>query len=177
MDTRPVLYSSFEAARYATNIEGWIDQHDRFWGKEEHMARWSGCTHILCPECGKPTPKNYTKCDECREKKAVERYKNKERVQWDRQTPLYSEAADEYFFDEDSLNDYLEDHECTPQSLRLVNCRPIYFREIEDDLFADELPEDGCLPLDVERAIDNLNILLREQGPVSWEPGKYAVEV
>lgn len=184
MPDKQILYDSCEAAEFRTNIEGWVDAHGGFCDNDEDMARWSGCTHIICPECGKPTPKNYTICRDCREKKAIERYEAKERKKWDQQTPLYSEATDEYFFDGDQLLDYLADQAFPPQervvnerTLRLVICKPIYLRKIEDDFFADELPEDGRLPLDVEKAIDNLNILLREQGPVAWEPGKYAVEI
>jgi len=184
MSDKQILYTSYEAAKFVTNIEGWVDSNHRFWGKDEHMARWSGCTHIICPGCGKPTQKNYTICSDCREKKAIERYEAKDRLKWDRQTPLYSEAADEYFFDEDQLMDYLADqtfppgqeHVADERSLRLVICEPVYLREIEDDLFDGELPEDGYLPLDIQTALDNLNILIREQGPVSWSPGKYAAE-
>ena len=172
-DTKQILNTSDEAAKFVTNLEGWVDRLGRFWGKDERMARWAGCTHIVCPDCGNPTPKGYTICKGCREKKAVERYEAKERKQWDRETPLYSEFADEYFFSEDSLNDYLEFGE-TKQALRLVICEPIYLKEIDEDYFCDELPEDGELPENVFSALEELNKIIRGQKPVSWMPGKYA---
>lgn len=174
VDTKQILITSDEVAKFTTNIEGWVDRHSRFWGKDEYMARWSGCTHIICPECGKPTPKSYTMCDVCREEKAIERYESKERKQWDGNIPLYSEAADEYFFDRDDLNDYLENHECTSQSLRLVICKPIYLRQVDKDYFYDELPEDDDIPSDVANALEDLNETIRAHGPVLWSPGKYA---
>ena len=70
-DKEQILYTSDEVAKHVTNIEGWVDRHGRFWGKDEHMARWSGCTHIICPSCGNPTSRNYTICSDCRNKKAL----------------------------------------------------------------------------------------------------------
>jgi hypothetical protein len=174
MKTKQILDTSDEAACYGKNLEGWIDRHGRFWGKDEKAARWSGCTHIICPECGRPTPKHYTICQGCREKKAIERYKLKERRHWDLTVPVYSETTDEYFFDANDLNDWLEDHNCTAESLRLVICEPIYLRQVNEDYFCDELPEDEGVPDDIADALENLNRIIREQGPISWDPGKYA---
>lgn len=172
-----VLITSDEAAKFVTNIEGWVDRHGRFWGKDEYIARWSGCTHVLCKDCGMIIPKEgFTVCGDCREAKAVERYKLREQKQWDGQTPLYSEVADEYFFDGDSLQYYLEDSECTIQDLRLVICDPVKLSEITDEFFCEDLPEEGEVPSDVLDAMDELNRVIQEQGPVSWVPGKYAVE-
>ena len=179
MDSKQILNTSYEAARYVTNIEGWVDSQNRFWGKDEKMARWSGCTHIICPKCGRPTPKNYTICENCREEKAIERYNLKERRKWDGKTPLYSEATKEYFFfDEGSIDchfaEYLKDREYLFRSLRLVICEPIPLRQIDEEYFCDDLPEDGDIPDEVASALEDLNRIIRDQKPVSWEPGKYA---
>jgi len=174
---KQILNTGDEAAKYVTNIEGWVDCNGRFWGKDEQAARWSGCTHIACRNCGKPTPKNYTICEDCREKKDIERYEKKDRKQWDGETPLYSEFIDKYFFDGDDLLDYLYVTEKSSESLRLVICCPIYLSQITEDGFYDDLPEDGELPEDVVKAIDALNDVIREQEPVSWSPGRYAAEI
>lgn len=177
MDTTQILNTSDDAAKFVTDIEGWVDRHGRFFGNDKNGARWSGCTHIVCSECGQPTPKNYLICESCREKKAIKRYESKERKKWGRETPLYSETADEYFFDEDSLRDFLEDDEYTIQSLRLTICDPVYFKEVYEDYFCDELSEDGELPQDIIGALEDLNTLLRNHGPASWTPGKYAADI
>ena len=171
---KQILITSDEAAKFVTNIEGWIDRHGRFWGKDEYMARWSGCTHIICEKCERPVLKSYRICDVCREEKAIERYKSKECKQWDGNTPLYSEIAEEYFQDRDDLNDYLDNHECTSQSLRLVICEPVYLQQIDEDCFYDDLPEDDDIPSDVADALEDLNRIIQAHGPVSWFPGKYA---
>ena len=177
MDNEHVLYNSDKAAKFVTGIEGWVDRQGRFWGKDEHMARYSGCTHIDCKDCGKLIPvRGYTICDECRNKKDIEKYNTMPRLKWDGMTPLYSDAADEYFFDEDGLRDYMEENGCSIESLRLIICKPNKFREIESDYFCEELPEDGELTADLEEALDAFNEVIRSQPPASWSPGKYAAD-
>jgi len=168
-----VLNISDAAATFKTGISGWIDRHGHFFGNDERSARWSGATHILCPECGKTTNKNYTMCADCRLKKSIERYNEMERKFWDGKTPLYSHVCDKYFFDDD-LFDHLEEFNCTAKSLRLIICEPMYLRPIDEDHFCDDLPEDGELSEDVLSALKELNLLIEKEGPVGWMPGKYA---
>lgn len=174
---KQILKISDEAAYYKENISGWIDRHGRFFGKDENMARWSGCTHILCPDCGEPTEKGYTVCHNCREKNAIKRYGAKERKKWNGETPLYSDSFDKYFLCEDDLSDFMEDCRCNAKSLRLVICEPVYLREVDEDHFYNELSEDGKLPEAVANALKELNEVIREQDPVSWIPGKYAADL
>ena len=174
---KQVLYTSEETVKYVTNIKGWVDRHGRFWGKDEHMARWSGCTHIICPSCGSPTLKNYTICFDCRNKKAIERYNKKDRIEWDGKIPLYSEVADEYFFDSDELDYYREENDCSIKSLRLVICEPTKLRFLHTDYWEDELPENGELPEDILKAVDKLNELLECQSLSSWYPGEFAAKI
>jgi len=175
MINKQILNTSDEAAKFATGIEGWVDRYGRFWGKDEYMARWSGCTHAMCSECGRPTPKSYTMCNDCRKKKAIERYNAKKCKQWDGNVPLYSETTHEYFLDKDNLNYYLEDHECTPESLHLVICEPIYLRQVDEDYFYNKFPKNDNIPPDVATALEDLNRIISEQEPVGWKPGKYRI--
>ena len=176
MENVQILNTSDKAAEFKTNISGWVDRHGRFWGKDERMARWSGCTHLLCPGCGKVMPKEYTLCDECREKKAIERHKARKGKPWDGVTPLYSDAFHVYFFSWDEVLEYLDDIEYPEElfdDLRLLICEPVYLQEVEGDYFENSLSDDGALPSDVVDALEDLNTVIRGQGPVSWFPGKY----
>jgi hypothetical protein len=56
----------------------------------------------------------------------------------------------------------------------LIICEPIHLKQIHDDYWHDQLAEDADLPCAVLEALDNLNKVIREQEPVSWEPGKFA---
>jgi len=178
VNNQQILYRSAKSAKWMTDIEGWVDSNGRFWGENEHMARWSGCTHIDCAECGKPTPvSGPTICGECKDKKELEKYRSMPRMRWDGKTPLYSATNDKYFFDEDDLLDYIEEEGGTVDDLKLIICEPNKFPEIEGDYFYDELPEDGVLPTEIEIAIDAMNKVIRAQPPASWSPGKYAVNL
>ena len=99
------------------------------------------------------------------------------RIKWDGETPVYSESNDEYFFDEDALDDFIEEHECSVESLCLIVCEPNRFRELDCSFFDDELPDDGELPDELEDAIDALNAVIETLPPASWSPGKYAVDL
>lgn len=174
---KEILYSSNEAAKYTTGVEGWVDSGGRFWGEDEHMARYSGCTHIKCKDCGAKIPvRGYLICDDCRNKRDIEKYNNMPSKQWDGNTPLYSDSSDEYFFDEESLLNYIEDYESKRESMRLIICEPIYLSNINEDYFYDDLSGDGELPDAVVKAVDTLNKIIANEPPVSWIPGKYAVD-
>jgi len=43
--------------------------------------------------------------------------------------------------------------------------------EITEDYWQDDLAEDSELPAEIREAVGRLNKLLREHGPVSFEPG------
>lgn len=173
-----IEYNSEQAARFVTGIEGWVDRQGRFWGKDEHMARWSGCTHKPCEDCGASTVKGYVRCEKCRDKRALERYQALEKRIWNEEAPVYSEAHDQWFFDEQSVWEYVEEHETTIDKLQLVTSKPQYLRELDVDYFVDELPEDDYnLPDEVQAAMDALNAVIKKAHPVSWVPDKYAAIV
>ena len=170
-----ILYNSDEVASHRTGLSGWVDRHGRYWGNDEHMARWSGCTHREC-SCGNIYEKAWIKCPKCIEKDKKEKYDSYEEIDWDGETPLYSHKCDEYFFDEESLFEYVDEYqdECDYLSfkdMQLVICKPNYLREIDSEYFCDDLPEDGELDNEMLEAIDKLNEIIKKQPPVSWRPG------
>lgn len=177
MSEEMILNTSDEAAKFVTGLSGWVDRHGRFFGNDERIARYSGATHTPCADCGAPVTKCYTRCPACREKKAVERYAAMESQKWDGETPLYSDALDEYFYDEDYIRDAAHEHECSLDDLRLIVCQPNHYREIDTDYWQDELPEDGDVSPELVEALGALNRVVRSLGPASWSPGKYAADV
>lgn len=172
-----ILIDSDEVAKYGT-VEGWISRHGRFYGDCERAARHDGCTHVYCEYCNSPIPKRgLTICNDCKEKKQIERYNAMPRKAWDRETPIYSEEHDEYFFSEDELGYFIEEHKCSIESLRLIICEPNRLRKLDDSFFDDDLPDGEELPEDLGRAIDNLNAVIDMLPPVSWSPSKYAADL
>lgn len=170
-----VMSDSPEAATFRTDISGWVSRDGRFFGDDERLARWAGATHAPCSGCGAMTSKHYTVCDSCRCKRDIAQYDAMPKKEWDGTTPLYSQADDKYFFGD--VEEYCEDEDRTIEDLRLVICEPVYGRPIESDYFCDELPEDGEVPDVIAVAMDALNTAIKEAGPLSWVPGKYAAIV
>jgi hypothetical protein len=174
-----ILYDSDEAAVYEERtLKGWWSKlpgnQQRFWKDDEHMARYDGCTHRKC-DCGELTKKHYTACQACREKKDIEKYNKLESIEWDGETPIYSDSHDEYFFDLDILLDFAEDREVDIEDLRLILCVPQYANQIDYDYFCDQLPEDGDLPADIEKAMNVFNEVIKNSKPLSWYPGNKRV--
>mgnify|MGYP000963320145 FL=1 len=177
MTDKIIMIDSDESAKRGT-VEGWISRHGRFYGDCESAARYEGCTHVYCESCNAAIPKHgMTICKDCEEKKDIEKYNAMPRKKWDGETPLYSESNDEYFQDEDDLNYFIEEHECSIESLRLIICEPNRFRMLDCSFFEDDTVDDGELPEELEVAIAALNSVIETLPPVSWSPGKYAADL
>lgn len=170
-----IMFDSDEAAQKKTVTE-WVSSNGLLCGNNERLARFAGCTHIRCV-CGMITEKQYTKCESCRDKNKLERYRAMPSREWDGTGFLYSEASYRFFYDIDEILDYCEEEGIPSESLRLVICEPVYnLSEIYSDLF----PEDsgGGLPEYLVKAENELNQIIREsREPLSWKPGKYRTEV
>ena len=182
-EKKVIRYDSPEAAKFVTDVKGWVDIKGYFWGNDtrsEHMARFSSATIMICEKCGADYP-NHSYCGPCATKHQIERYNPMPRQKWDGETLLYSDAADKWFPEMSEIEEYCEENECTPESLRLIICEPVYAREIDEDYFCDELPEEQTL-MDVDEELANLveqvNKYIRERKtPLSWTPGKFAAEI
>lgn len=163
-----VMYDSDEAATIQT-VTGWVSGDGFFWGENEHQARWRGCTNIKC-KCGNITVKSYTICENCRAKATRERYlalpfreyKGEPVVDWDGET---------YFFDEDSIIEYLDDNDLT--EIDLLFCRKQEWNPVSPDIWEDIMPPDEYeLPDELQEALDNLNKVIESLPACSYFPGK-----
>jgi hypothetical protein len=178
-----VMYDSPEAATYKTNIEGWVNREGQFWGKDEHMARWSGCTHMVC-ECGNIYGKGRVRCDSCQAKVDTDKFLALPMEDWDGVDPVCLWSDDKFFFDECSLIDYMGDRvfdakemgEDTPV-IEIVKCESRGLSEVSEDYWCDELPEDGEVPDDIAEALDNLNKVIKESTYKVWWAGKVRINM
>ncbi len=172
-----IMFDSDEAAHLQTGISGWVSRHGLFMGNDERAARYDGCTHRRCEDCGKPCEKSWLVCAECREKRDIARYNAMPKEEWDEKGMLYSAAANKYFSDWGEAEDSLEDDGGTIESLMLIICEPEYLPLLDpSDYGCDSLAEDGELPDAVIQAIEDFNKVIKKTGAVSWLPGKKAAK-
>ena len=139
---------------------------------DEDAARYKGCTHRACEDCGKPAEKAYTQCKACRDIESKKKFLNLPEKVWDNKTPLYSRDADEYFFDFDDLYDDMMYDNMTWDEMGLVICKPDRLLTVsEDSLIPCPIREDYELPNEVLGALQSLNTAIREADAASWYPG------
>lgn len=179
-DQRIVLSTSDEAASLQT-VTGWVSRHGRFYGDDERTARYDGCTHVPCAECGDPTERSWVKCNDCREKQKLAKFLAREAKPYE-SGMVFSDAYDRYFSDVDEAAEWADDEGLSLEDLRLLLCNPVYPRGLDEDYWQDELPEDCTLAdvaPDLADAVSKINDLIaqlrKDNRPMSWMPSKYAV--
>ena len=139
----------------------------------EKSAREALATHSECSTCGH-TYRKSSYCENCSDKRAVERYQNKPFKEWDGETPLCIYNTDQYFFSEEDLQDYIEDN---GEPTELVICSPNYLRPIEEDYWEDIIPENyGSLSEDFTKKLKEFNNYIEDLEPISWSEGIYRTE-
>lgn len=167
-----ILHDSPEAATYRTDIKGWVSRNGLYFGNDEDLARYSGCTHKRC-ECGAIFEKSWIECETCRkakrEKIDAEKLAKMPRQEWDGETPLYHEDSDTFLMDASDVYDFCEDRELSFDDAEFRLCKPNHPRMIEADDFYDDIPEDGELPDEVIAAIDAFNASVKDS-VLSWSP-------
>lgn len=172
-----IMFDSPEAAQLRT-VTGWVSSDGRFYGDDERIARYAGCTHRKCERCEAVIPKSQIICDSCRRKDMDAKYDALESKEWDGVTPLALFDDDTYFWEWSDVEEYAEDHDCEVSDLRLVICYPVKPRPLSaDEMFCDELAEDGESPDDVKDAVEALNQAIESAPPFSWYPGKVKPKV
>lgn len=172
-----IMFDSNEAANLQTGLSGWVSRLGRFFGNDERAARYDGCTHVKCEDCGKPSEKGWLVCPDCRDKRDIVRYNAMPKEEWDGTGMLYSDSHNRYFSDWDEIDEYCEEEGVTKESLRLIICIPQHLHLINSDDWCDELAEDGELPDVVMQAVDALNEAIIKAGAVSWFPSTKAVKL
>ncbi len=144
----------------------------------EETARQHLATHKKC-ELGHIYPKN-SYCARCAGKRSNENYLKKEFQEWDGETPLVIYNDDTYFWNQESIEEYIEENELESDELQLVICRPNHLHEICEDYWEDGWPENLDSIADFDKVLDeklkDINAYIKTLKPVSWSEGKYRTE-
>ena len=173
-----IMFDAPEAASLKT-VTGWVSADGRFFGGDENLARYCGATHRRCdvnPE--HPIYEVNSSCNECRHARRQAKFATMPIKEWAGE-PLVIFDGDQYFFDEDSLRDYLIDSDIELTDLQLCICEPNYPSQIDPaDHFCDGLPEGGEIRDDqLLAAFELLNEMIRQSEPLSWSEGEYAAQL
>jgi len=183
-DEKVILEESDEAAT-RTTVTGWVSRQGNFYGdgeRAEWLARNSGCTHWPCHECGAIRPKG-ARCEPCYERGKAARFAALPVVEWDGKAPLAEFDTDNYFFDEQAVQDHAEELGVPVSSLRLVLCVPVRAPLVDACGLLDGVvsPDDddvaGYVTPAVREAVKTLNEALQAGGPYSWWAGEQAVRL
>ncbi|CAK0702971.1 hypothetical protein GFB19_02925 [Escherichia coli] len=167
-----VMMESDEAASIKT-VTGWVDRQGRYWGNDEHQARWCGATHRKCKIKPDVHPIHATNgyCEECHRESRQAKFATFERVVWAGE-PLVVFDDDQYFFDVDALADYCLERSLLPSELQLLICEPNYPPEFDIEQHCEEVIPDGddynSLPQAILDAADALNKAIKESEAISW---------
>jgi hypothetical protein len=193
-EKKAILPEDPEAAK-RTRMAGWISRDGYFYPDKqtnadaESLARANGSTHKRC-ECGVVFEKCcWIKCPACRAKEEAERVANFPRQEWDGSSPLYSEAYDLWFYSYSQVEDFLADKLAEQQAEGIRDeeetldfddldpriCEPVKVRQLDEDSWYDDLPEDGPgpgprkTPAALTAAIEAFNAATKDL-VLSWTP-------
>lgn len=184
-----------EAAEFVA-VEGWKCRTcSRWWGSDERMARTCCVKELPCDSCGAKVEKWRTLCAGCRDLRDQERHAGRKRVPWDGESPVWSDAEDEWFQSMDLAIDHAasrfegrEGRQPTDdelkeelESMRLLASEPEYGRELDPaEWLHDSLPDDDdgrSVAARLEAPAAAFNEAVRAIGPLSYHPGDEAIDV
>lgn len=145
----------------------------------ENTVRRELSTHKICTNCENPYIKNGY-CKTCYEKKNNERYYNKPFLEWNGETPLVIYDSDEYFFNAESVEEYMQENEIDENDLQLMICSPNYCCQIDEDYFSGEMPENFESLSDFDKILvqklKEINKYIAKLKPISWSEGEFRTE-
>lgn len=169
-----IMYDSPEAAKQMT-LTGWVSSGkggypSHYYGDDEHMARWAGCTHIKCP-CGNVVKKSYTKCKECSAKETRKRYMALPYKEWDGIEYVVEWDGDKFFWNIEDLQEYMAENEI--EEILLLFCAPVDYCAIDmESIVNGEAHEDWEPSAELEKRVSELNAYIATLPPHSYYPGK-----
>ncbi len=169
-----ILPESPEAAR-KMEVTLWVSREGLAYNDEE-IARYAGCTHVKCRECGEIIEKIYTICDSCNEKIKQEKYLKLPKEKWDGETIFYSDKFNEYFGSIEELEDAIneENSEDKPwikadaEEYRILKCVPVFPDCLNSDHWEDCYPDDSEEWEELEDLIADFNKKLSKIKPISY---------
>jgi hypothetical protein len=157
----PDSVSLVDAKVWRNNLTGtaFIEQSDG----SEARARESAATHKRCQTCS-ALYKKLAYCSCCKHNFERRRFHSLHKVPYQEQ-PCF--IGDRWFFDPESLADYLMENDILPENAEIEEGEPRDLPEIGIDYWEDYMPDDGdefYLHAEIVRALDQLNSAINRHG-------------
>lgn len=168
-----IMYDSPEAAKLV-DMKVWVSTDPEtgrtFMHQDEGSARWSGCTHRVCTECGKPTKKHSLVCQDCIDERQINAYKALPYKEWDKKEFVCTAYDDRYFWSLSDLEEFMYEQE--EDEIDLLICDPIHYCHVDLEDVSQETHEDWEPEDELVEKIKELNKFIETLPPHSWRPGK-----
>lgn len=156
-----------------------INGHQKRYFLSEESYRLEIATHEKCNVCDN-IKKVRSYCEFCSSIREKESYDKRPFLEWDYITPVIIHNSDQYFWNSDEIDEYLDQNEINPSELKLVICSPNYVRQIDEDYWADEMPENyddlSDFNKDFVAKLKEFNSYISTLKPLSWSSGIYRTE-
>lgn len=137
-------------------------------------------THDNCIDCGIEFEKHFTyakRCESCAWKEECKKYQALELVEWNGEDALCIFNDDTYFFSEDDIISYCEDHDIEPSGLMLVLCHKTNFSTIDWEHWCDEVHENWEPSPEFSKRLEEFNEFLQNESTNTWWATNKRVDV
>lgn len=179
-----ILYKDADV-KYLTDIKGWISSDGRYWGDNEHMARYCSCTHDICATegCENTVNKSYRICAECADKRDQLKWEESEKREVSPYDNMYySQRNDRYFQEWEDVEEYCEENELLPEDLLLYHCERETSPQLDIEiLYEDITPEDlelsDMVNDEIECLVEKLNEALSRHPVNCFNPTNIGVQL
>ena len=145
-----------------------------------HQSIENYITHDNCADCGIEFEKRFTyakRCESCSWKEEYKKSQALELVEWNGEDALCIFNDDTYFFSEDDILSYCEDHDLKPSGLMLVLCQTTNFSTIDFDHWCDEVHEDWEPSSEFFQKLKEFNEFLQNESTNTWWATNKRVDV
>lgn len=166
----------YEDAAEQRTITGWVCKTcRRYWGDDEHMARYCCAKDLPC-KCGKRIVGSYIVCEDCRNQRKEDKWANTKKTEWDGAFPVCEWDNDTFFWSEDSIRECCIERGIHPRELRLVKAEPCGLPTFEiNEFLCDCLGEDQVVDGadDIDKTV---NDFIESLNPLSYLPNGKAID-
>jgi|GEM_PF-5724329 len=169
---------------FRNDISGWVDANGKFWGKDDHIARWSNCTLIKCncEGCESYVLKGRLKCSDCANKISHKKWEKSEKREASVQDEMYySDLLDIYFHEWEEIEVHCTENGVEIGAARIYHCKRANAPSIDiGDIYCDITPEEfdpeDMINDEIQDLANKLNLAMASHPVNCFYPSKVAVE-